>query len=209
VSPRPLLLLACLGACAQPETVPPPQSPAAAASAPAPAPTALDLMAAHASDLALRPEQVAKLKALGKELEATNGPLEQSLAKLAPEHPQAESTSDTPPPARTRGGGGRGGAFRGGRRGGMGGGGRGRRPPPASTSPPTTARPHSDQAQAVRAQMAENHAAAVARAFSVLDNTQQEKASRLLDENDFEPPTVESVQQSGESAAPKHAVTAP
>jgi hypothetical protein len=171
-----LFLLCVTASCAQAETTPPPQGPAPAA-APAHLPTALDLLAAHAGELELRPEQLERVKALGKELDATNAPLEQSLAKLEPERPAQTSNKDTPPPGRR---GGRGGAFRGGGRGGMG---RGRQGRPAS----------SDQAQTVRAQMADNHAAAVARAFAALDEAQQERAARLLDENDFEPPSVDSV----------------
>src|SRR5689334_18577848 len=95
---RILVFLACVTAsCAQPDVAtPPPQSPAPAAApapavAPAPAassqpaapahlPTALDLMVAHATDLELRPEQLGRVKAIAKELDATNAPLEQSLA---------------------------------------------------------------------------------------------------------------------------------
>jgi hypothetical protein len=212
---RTLLFLVCVTAsCAQAETTPPPQSPAPAA-APAPLPTALDLMAAHARELELRPEQLTRLKALGTELAATNAPLEQSLAKLEPDKPASES-SEAPPPAMGRRGGGRGGAFRGGGRGGMGmggggmgmgGGGRGRGGSPRPAPATAQARPHSDQAQAVRAQMADNHAAAVARAFAILDDAQQEKAARLLDENDFDPPAVDSVRAARAHDAQPHATT--
>jgi hypothetical protein len=210
---RRLLFLCVTASCARAETAPPPQSPTPAA-APAHLPTALDVMLAHAGDLELRPEQVAHMKAVSKDLEATNAPLEQSLARAEPTRAPAEA-SEAPPAGRHGGGGGRG-AFRGGGRGGMGGGrggmggGRyGRQGQPQGTTPggntPGTgqaqARPHSDQAETLRAQMADNHAAAVARAFSVLDDAQQERAARLLDENDFEPPTVDSVRAARQADA--------
>jgi hypothetical protein len=186
---RGLLFLCVTASCARAESAPPPQAPAPAA-APDHLATALDVMVAHASELALRSEQLARLKALGKELDAANAPLEQSLAKLEPEHaPPATTASEAAPAGRH---GGRGGAFRGGGRGGMGGGRSGRQGRPTGTSQ-TAARPPSGQAEKLRAQMADNHAAAVARAFTVLDDAQQEKAARLLDANDFEPPTVDSV----------------
>jgi hypothetical protein len=179
-------------------------------------------MVAHASELQLRPEQVERVKGIAKQLEATNAPLEQSLAKLEPKGGSDTGNTEAPPPGRRGGGMGRGGggAFRGGGRGGMGMGGgmggmgrgmgggmggasRGRGGPSGEgTQAPSHA--HTDQAQTVRAQMAENHAAAVAKAFSVLDDTQQVRASKLLDDNDFDPPSVESVRAAHDGES-KHA----
>jgi hypothetical protein len=66
---------------------------------------------------------------------------------------------------------------------------------PTGARPAAPARPHepADKAGDLGRQMAENHAAAVAEAFAVLDPDQQQWASALLDANDFDPPTVESV----------------
>ena len=202
-APRTLLLLAGLVACAHPDAPAQVQT-APPAAAPAHVPTALDLMVAHAAELELRPAQVDRLKELGKELDATNAPLEQSLAKLGAEQPRAESTTGDAP-ARGRGGGGRGG-FRGGGRGGMGGGGgrwrqgQGRTSGTSGAPAAQPARAHDDPAGTARAKMADNHAAAVARAFAVLDDAQQERAARLLDENDFEPPSVEDVRAATQPA---------
>jgi hypothetical protein len=205
--PRTVLLLAGLAASCAHADAPAQVQTASAAAAPAHAPTALDLMVGHAAELELRPEQIDRLKELGKALDSTNAPLEQSLAKLGPEQPRTESTASDAP-ARGRGGGGGRGAFRGGGRGGMGGGmggggGRyrqGRPSAPSGTTPAQPARAHDDQAGTVRARMADNHAAAVARAFAVLDDAQQERAARLLDENDFEPPSVEDVRAATQPA---------
>jgi len=197
-----LLFLCVTASCAQAET-PPPKSPAPAA-APAHLPTALDVMVAHQRELQLRPEQLARVQALGAELDATNAPLEQSLAKLQPEQAPAASSSETPPSGQPVGRRGGRGAFRGGGRGGMAGGRSGRQGRPRPQAP---ARPHPDQAETLRARMADNHAAAVARAFGVLDEAQQDRAAQLLDENDFEPPTVDDVRAARQDDA--HHVTGP
>jgi hypothetical protein len=209
-APRTFLLLAGLAASCAHSDAPAQVQTAPPAAAPPHAPTALDLMVAHAAELELRPAQVERLRALGKELDSTNAPLEQSLAKLGAEQPRTEGTT-ADAPARGRGGGGRGG-FRGGGRGGMGGGmgagggrwrqGQGQGRPSGTNGAPAAqpARTHDDQAGTARAKMADNHAAAVARAFAVLDDAQQGRAARLLDENDFEPPSVEDVRAATQPA---------
>jgi hypothetical protein len=214
--------------CAHPDNAAPPQTPAAAAAPAAPAaapaspPTALALMLDHRTDLQLRPEQAERLKAMARKLEATNAPLEQSLAKLGAEKPASEETA---PPQRSRGGMGGGmgsgmgmggGGMRGGR-GGMGGGMRGGRGggrgAPGGAAQPAAAHQHpqNDKAASLRAEMAQNHDAAVAEAFSLLDDDQQQRASQLLDANDFDPPTVESVNaaKDGRAGQPHDGAPAP
>jgi hypothetical protein len=186
---RAVVLFAALSACAHPEgaaQAPLAQAPAAQA---VHLPTALDLLLGHRAELRLRPQQIDKLQALAKKLDATNAPLEEAETKLdaAP-----AATTGTAAPAAAQSGGWRGG----GRRGGMGRGRGGGRAGPTGARPAVQARPHepSDKAGDLRRQMAENHAAAVAEAFAGLDPDQQQAASALLDANDFDPPTVESVE---------------
>jgi hypothetical protein len=218
---RVILLVSLVAGCATPETPPTPQAPAPAAK-PAPAaaaqpihlPTAIDLLVGHATELQLRPDQLDRIKAIGKKLDATNAPLEQAVAKLDAEHPASSEESSAPPP-RSRGGSGMGGGmggggFRGGRRGGMGGGGRGRGGSGGSSQAPAAHTQQSDKAGSTRKEMAENHADAVADAFSVLDDHQQQRAAKLLDENDFDPPSVESVRTAKpERAGEAHDPAAP
>jgi hypothetical protein len=194
-----LTVLAC--GCASAEPVPSPKSPAPGP-APAPPPTALELLLRQRDALELTFGQERKLKALGEELTRTNAPLERELASLETHAPPAESGEEGLRPAggppggggmrMGRGGGGRGGGMGGGRGGGMGGGrrGGGSGPRAGGGEGHTEDRAHaqSGRAEALRAQMAANHAAALREAMQVLDEGQRHRALELLDENDFELP---------------------
>jgi hypothetical protein len=192
--PRVILLAATVSGCAHPEA-PPAQGPAPAGHVP----TAIDLLVSHQADLELQPEQLDRIRAIGKKLDEVNAPLAQSVAKSGADR---SASADGPAPApRSRGGSGMGGGmgnhYRG-HRGAMGGG--KPRGGQLQTSAPYS-RQQADKADGVQKEMAANHEAAVAEAFAVLDDQQQQRAAQLLDQNDYDPPSVDNVQAHVDHAA--------
>jgi hypothetical protein len=215
---RPPLLLCLLLGCATPDPDPPVVvSPAAATATPAapaapgapaapkpPPPTALKLLVQHRDDLGLNAGQVARLQVLASKLDEKNAPLQKQVDEL--DATKKDDEEEAPPPRSTGGGrrggmgmsgggmgmgGGRMGMGGGGRRGmggggwnrsGGGGAGNGSAPPPRKTAGKT------DKASSLRAEMADNHAAAVSEAWDILLPTQHEKARALLEVNDYQAP---------------------
>lgn len=154
----------------------------------APLPSAIDLLVSHQVELELRPDQIERLRAIGKKLDQANAPIAAELARASNGRPASDE--GPPPVPRSRGGAGMGGGM---------GGSRGRRAA-------MNARAHATPAPAPRRgpvskEMEENQEAAVAEAFSLLDDQQQQRAARLLDDNDLDPPSVDSVQSRVDHAA--------
>jgi hypothetical protein len=206
----PLLCLLCAIGCATPDPTPQVSGPA---QAPKPAPpTAIRLLIMHKEDLALNAAQLSQLEALAAKLDAQNAPLQKQADEL--DAVKKDDDEDETPPPRTgggrRGGGGMGmsggGMGMGGGRMGMGGGGMGmgggrrgmggggwNRPATGNSEPPAK-RPaaktdkKTDKAASLRAEMADNHAAAVNEAWDILHHDQQASARTLLEANDYQAP---------------------
>jgi hypothetical protein len=196
-------LAACAQACAESTAAAPTVSPVAPAAEPEAPATAISVLLAERTTLALTSRQVDQLTALDHELQVVNGPLEAKLAAFERAHAAAGEAAPSPGSAMGGGPGMGGGGMSRGRGGGgmrgMGGGGRGMRGmggggAPRGSGSPAAARParasgkSSAEEETTRAKMFEHHAAALRAAFDLLNPTQRKAATEILDDNGYDRP---------------------
>lgn len=193
--PAARLGLVLIVACGHASSEGPPESNAAAE--PEAPSTAISVLIDEAPALGLTPRQLDQLKALDHELQVLNAPLESKIAAYdkqraaAGESPRSAPAGGTGLTAHARmGGGGRGGRMMGGGAGRGRGGGAGSSP--TGSAPPARRRNDDDKRSAeeatVQAKMTEQHDRALRAAFDLLTPAQRDRATRVLDENGYDPP---------------------
>ena len=192
------------GACAHTEGSPSDETPGAQALE-APPPTALAVLLEEKTALGLSPAEEDKLRALDQQLAATNAPLEAKLAevdkRLAAAHDAERGAGASGGGMRASaggmgrgrmGGGGRGRMMGGGAGRGMGGAGAPAGPSAGTPHRGASAGGHGSEAEALRAKMIENHAAALGEAFALFNQAQRARALQILDDNGYDPPAAPS-----------------